>query len=184
MSEPCSLLWCDIETTGLSRSRDLLLEIACFITDPNGDNPREYRNWIIRPHKLWASVMNDFVREMHDKSGLSKEVNELGIHLLDWRDDFEYYLNKNLILPEQVGPKFTMAGSGVGPFDLPYLTENFPWITPFFNYYVMDIGVIGRFIRQILGAKLEERPVVGHRAMDDIKEHYAEFLEYKELLSL
>lgn len=177
MSEPLPLLWCDIETTGLDVKQDFLLEVACFITDPTGIVvPGSERNWVIKPYpRSWKTCMIDFVRDMHFNSGLIKDVDELGIREDEFLSEFQEYLKDSGF------KKFTMAGSGVGPFDRIFFKTNYPHLEEFFTYYVMDVGVLGRFFRNVMQIDLPERPTVNHRAMDDIKEHYEEFLQYKEL---
>jgi oligoribonuclease (3'-5' exoribonuclease) len=75
----------------------------------------------------------------------------------------------------------TVAGSGIGPFDRIILKEQFPELEQYLNYYVMDVGVIGRFLRHCCGMEEEwgERQEVNHRAMNDIHDHYAEFQFYQ-----
>lgn len=179
MSEPIPLLWIDIETTGLDIKKDFLLEVACFITDPTG-NPIQgtTRNWVIKPYeRLWATTMIDFVSKMHRESGLIKEVNEMGIREDEFLEEFEEFIVSTGV------EKFTMAGSGVGPFDRIWFKTNYPHLEDYFTYYVMDVGVLGRFFRNVMQIDLPERPVVNHRALDDIQEHYEEFLQYKGLLT-
>lgn len=184
-SEPCSLLWVDIETTGLDRNRDMLLELACFITDPNGDNPRDYEQWLVKPDCDYEKLMIDIVHDMHVDSGLINDLDtEQSCSDLNFCEEFEYYVADHLANdPSIVGSKFTMAGSGVGPFDLPFLLENYRFLTSYFNYYVMDVGVVGRFLNHTAGMERPTAPEdIVHRAMDDIKDHYNEFMFYRGLV--
>lgn len=182
MSEPLPLLWCDIETTGLDINRDELLEVACFTTDPSGENVRTPRVWTIHIDSYGEKRLqnNEFVLNMHQNSGLLDECRNSDLGLGMFFNGFGEYIfaEKAHYGVEQL----TMAGSGVGPFDLPFLKSRYPILGDALTYYVMDVGVIGRFIRNVCGFQLPERPTVDHRALDDIHEHYQEFLQYKGML--
>lgn len=176
------LLWIDLETTGLDRKRDYLLEVACFVTTPTGERDEaSVRTWTIQPDDIyWERKMIPFVQEMHRGSGLTDAVLNEGLLQEQWWSEFEIYLD---YMAGDHGNTFTVAGSGVGPFDLPWLLENFPDFATAVTYYVLDVGVIGRFIRNSLQIELPDRPDVSHRALSDIEDHWQEFLEYKELLT-
>jgi oligoribonuclease len=179
-SAPTNLLWIDLETTGLNTSEDHVLEIACFVTDANGDNPRHHREWIISPEAPdWSERMIDFVADMHANSGLLEEIHETGEDENEVRLEFTNYLANRF--NENNNEKLTVAGSGIGPFDRIILKEQFPELEQYLNYYVMDVGVIGRFLRHCCGMEEEwgERQEVNHRAMNDIHDHYAEFQFYQ-----
>lgn len=181
-SEPCTMLWLDFETTGLDIVCDDIIECAVFVTDPDGLVPRNYREWVIYPEKGFA-LWDPIVQEMHTSSGLYNECINDGILFPQFVDEFALYIYKQILEEDMVGSKLTVAGSGVGPFDLPIIKTQMESIsTEYLNHYVMDVGVIGRFIRNCLEIDLPERPNVGHRAMDDIKDHYEEFLSYRKLM--
>lgn len=184
MSKPTTLLWLDLETTGLDVNEDHILECAVFLTDSDGSNPRNYRNWVVVPYdQFWQQRMGEYVTDMHTQNGLLKDVQEIGIDRIQFEDEFHDYLDKFRPDLDEDGKeqKFTLAGSGVGPFDRIILKNQYPWTESYLNYYVMDVGVIGRFIRHCCGMQGEwgDRNDVKHRAMDDIKDHYEEFLFYR-----
>lgn len=188
MSEPTTLLWVDIETTGLDKHEDYLLELACFATTPDLEKiDGTTRHWIIKPEEQgWALRLNPFVRDMHEVSNLIDDVIEVGMPPHHFIHQFVSYL-LDVRQFHNEDEKVTMAGSGVGPFDLPFLLLNYPELEEHFTYYVMDVGVIGRFYRNILHGdlpeELAERPKVNHRALDDINDHYNELLIYRDMLT-
>jgi Oligoribonuclease (3''->5'' exoribonuclease) len=178
MSEPLPLLWCDIETSGLNINSDVLLEVAVFTTDPTGVLVNNRHNWIIKPGlQGWDKLhANEFVTNMHKESGLYDDLQRSALELGLFEHEFKLYMKE--VQKYYDSQQLTMAGSGVGPFDLPFLCRYFPWLKDVLTYYVIDVGVIGRFLRNVLGIPYADRPTVSHRAMDDINEHYAEFLQY------
>lgn len=71
-----TLLWADVETTGLDpHSNDKLLQIAAFLTDVNLAILSPTLSFVIHydeatTRHLRENVANDYVRAMHDKTGL------------------------------------------------------------------------------------------------------------------
>lgn len=183
-SEPCTLLWLDLETTGLDLRNDHPLEAAIFVTNPDGTNPRDYMQWCITPNDLnWEICMIPFVREMHTTNGLLNDISENSVMEQMFYEQLLLYIRAQIMDHRMVGNKLTVAGSGVGPFDLPFIKERCPTLDQYLNYFVMDVEVIGRFYKQCLKIDFPDRPKVGHRAADDIQDHYQEFLQYKAVFN-
>jgi oligoribonuclease len=69
-----SMVWVDIETTGLNPSEDIILEIGLVITDFEGRVKDTWRSLVYEGD--WAygiEAMSDLVKVMHQKSGLLDE---------------------------------------------------------------------------------------------------------------
>lgn len=185
-SDPCTLLWIDLETTGLNIAGDHIIEVACFVTNPNGTQPRDEMEWVINPASIdsgWLKYVDPYVSRMHTDNGLFADIEDHGIGWNEFAGQFFGYIQNQIANPMMIGNKLTVSGSGVGPFDLPMLKMKLPGLDQFLNYFVCDTGVIGRFLRHNVGIDLPERATVPHRALDDIKEHYEEFLQYKAIFS-
>jgi oligoribonuclease len=182
-SPPLPLLWLDLETTGLDKQKSKILEVACFVTTPTGEIEEGTEvNWLIYPEQEHLDAMIPFVKDMHTKSGLLDDIRDHGILEEQWLGEFIDYLEMQKAYYGV--ERLTVAGSGVGPFDLPLLLIQYPEVEQYLTYYVLDIGVIGRFLRLQCGFTFPERKDVNHRAMDDIKDHYAEFLDYQTFVKV
>lgn len=73
-SAPDRLVWIDCEMTGLDLSVDELVEIAVIVTDFDLEPLDEGLSIVIRPDTTALENMGDFVRSMHETSGLLTEI--------------------------------------------------------------------------------------------------------------
>lgn len=73
------LIFADIETTGLDEHKGSILEIALVATDDNLVQIGEPFVSLVKPlHMCGYEVMDDYVREMHTKSGLLEQIYNIG----------------------------------------------------------------------------------------------------------
>lgn len=192
-------LWLDIETTGDDRSKDSVLEIACFITTRetlqrvSGDNgfrvliyPDTNRDWILRIYE------NEAVAKMHSQSNLINDVLNNGLSPLIAWSRFDDYVKNSWAIKE--GYTLAVAGSGVGHFDRPFLTDYFQKLgggsnrffdPKYFEYWSLDIGPIRRMLRDDCGQHLDISRFrdLQHRAMSDAENHLEEYRYYKAVMS-
>jgi oligoribonuclease len=70
------LAWIDLEMTGLDVERDVIVEIACIVTDSNLEALDDGIQLVVRADADELARMSDFVREMHRKSGLLPEIEK------------------------------------------------------------------------------------------------------------
>ena len=64
------LAWMDLEMTGLDPERHVIVEIATLLTDDNLELIAEGPDLVIHQPPDALALMDDFVREMHTRSGL------------------------------------------------------------------------------------------------------------------
>jgi len=80
----------------------------------------------------------------------------------------------------------TLAGSGVGVFDLRWIEQHMPELANMLTYWVIDVGVIRRFLRDVVGMgnvlAYQGPAEKAHRAMADVEDHLTEALYYRRLL--
>ena len=76
------LVWIDCEMTGLDVTIDELVEVAVVITDFNLNILDAGFNIVINPSQPALDNMGDFVRAMHEKSGLLEALAD-GVSLED-----------------------------------------------------------------------------------------------------
>jgi len=132
-----NILWLDIETTGLDPNTDVILEVAAqyyvdgrLIGEVN--SPVKGRNWI-GIHRL----MNDYVRDMHLKTGLLYRIerNE-GKTLPDIEDD----------LLQLIGDDKPRLGGCSVHTDRAYLITDMPALHKALSHQHVDSSGIHRFL--------------------------------------
>ena len=77
------LVWMDLEMTGLEPARHVIVEIATIITDDQLEIVAEGPDLVIHAHDKILERMNDYVHEMHHRSGLLDEVRKSTITIED-----------------------------------------------------------------------------------------------------
>ena len=161
MHEP--LLWCDIETSGLSERTDRLLEVGLVLTDADLSIVEETAVVI-----GWRNVrdfeMSEFVREMHEKSGLFDAVERSLLCTREAEDRLVRWVGA------RGADGLYMAGSGVG-FDRRWLRHLMPSFAKLFHYRNFDMTTL----RYFLGDEKRE-PV--HRSLGDLHQSIEDLRRY------
>jgi len=184
------VVFIDLETTGLEPRNGSILEIAVVTTDDELNEVGEPLVSLVKPlHGLGYEAMDDFVYEMHTKSGLLTRLYE-GHHgdtEMGWgrvtpsamardlprRCDVE----QMLIGAFQVAPRsLIMAGSSIH-FDRAWLDEHMGDFTKLFSHRMIDVSSFTecakRWAPEIYakrpGLGPDGKPVPQHRALDDIR---------------
>ena len=89
------LVWIDCEMTGLDLGADALIEVAALVTDFDLNVLGDGVDLIVKPPAEALDQMNDFVREMHEKSGLLDELDH-GITLAEAEEQVLAYIKRAL----------------------------------------------------------------------------------------
>ena len=120
--------------------------------------------------------MDDFVRDMHTRSGLLAAIEASTISLADAGAATLAFLQQHIAQPGTV----PLAGNSIGT-DRRFLAAQLPEIEGFFHYRSVDVSTVkelaGAGSRALAGAPAKR---TAHRAMDDIKESLAELAYYRE----
>ena len=88
------LVWIDCEMTGLDLGADALIEVAALVTDFELNVLGEGIDVIIKPSQESLDQMVDFVRSMHEKSGLLDELDG-GTTLADAEEQVLAYIKEH-----------------------------------------------------------------------------------------
>src|SRR4249919_840771 len=90
------LVWIDLEMTGLDTARHTIVEIAVLVTDSELALVDEGIDIIVHASPEDLAKMDDFVRNMHTKSGLLPAIEASTVSLADAGAQVLAYLETQL----------------------------------------------------------------------------------------
>jgi oligoribonuclease len=169
------LVWIDCEMTGLDSATDALIEVACLVTDPELNVLGEGVSVVIKPSPEVLANMGDFVREMHEASGLLAEL-ESGVDMATAQAAVLAYVREHV--PAGKAP---LAGNTVG-MDKVFLERDMPELMSHLHYRVVDVSSIKELARRWYPRVFFNAPEKhgGHRALGDIRDSIRELKYYRE----
>jgi oligoribonuclease len=171
------LAWMDLEMTGLDPAKHVIVEIATIITDDDLNVIAEGPDLVVHATDSELEAMDDFVRNMHHRSGLLPLIKSSAIGLADARDATLEFLKANI--PEE--RSVPLCGNSIGT-DRRFLAVHLPEIEEFLHYRSVDVSTIKELARRwnpSVVAKAPEKATT-HRALDDIRESIAELAYYRQ----
>jgi oligoribonuclease len=152
------LLWCDIETTGLSESRDLILEVGLVGTDSELNIQGTWHGIIGHPRPFLETHLNEVTRTMHTNNGLLADClcphaltpNGAYAAIMQWMDQYGFCGRP-------------LAGSNPS-FDRRFLKAQMPDVEKRFHYRMFDVNTLHYFF----GWDKDKNRKTEHRSLDDI----------------
>lgn len=176
--QPTDLVWVDLETTGLDRDGDEILEVGVIITDRFG-NIKDTKAWVVaQRNEDWAEDMDDTVRAMHQKSGLIEAVDDADLFIGDVEDDVCAWLREHGLHPDM---KMVLAGSTVG-FDRGFLDEHTPAIIDMFGHRSVDVSSIKEICKRVnpmIADAWAERAAASEKPHRSIADLHMSIQEYR-----
>ncbi|MBC9734747.1 oligoribonuclease [Nocardioides marmotae] len=170
------LVWIDCEMTGLDLRADALIEVAALVTDFELNVLGEGVDIVIRPPDEALEQMGDFVRSMHESSGLLDEL-AAGVSLAEAEERTLAYLREHC--PE--GSRPPLAGNTVGT-DRAFIARDMTGLESFLHYRIVDVSSIKELSRRWYPRAYHQAPAKrgNHRALADIRESIEELRYYRE----
>jgi oligoribonuclease len=170
------LVWVDCEMTGLDLAKDDLIEVAALVTDANLNVLGEGADLVIKPSRAGLDQMGEFVRTMHQTSGLLGQLdaglsmNEAEARLLDYVREFV-----------QEPKKAPLAGNTIGT-DRAFLARDMPFLENYVHYRNVDVSSIKELVRRWYPRVYYQAPAKSgnHRALADIQESIEELRYYRD----
>lgn len=166
-------LWLDYETSGLDEQTGIILEAACVLTDDSLNEVARTEALIACPpgYADPQEWVDPFVLKMHTESGLWAARAIAGDHMTTI-GQFDELICRRLM--SNTADRYTMAGTGVGHFDLRWCKVHMPLTAGFLSYWTMDVGNVRRFLHDICGIqRSDDVGPVAHRAMSDVEQSLA-----------
>jgi len=166
----------DLEMTGLEVDRHVIVEIATLVTDDDLVVVAEGPDLVIGATDEQLAAMDEFVRDMHTRSGLLDEIVASEMTLEEAGRITGEFIRSHVPKARTV----PLAGNSIGT-DRRFLAAYLPDIEEYLHYRSVDVSTIkelaGRWYPEALAAA--PRKSGGHRAMDDIRESLAELAYYR-----
>ena len=172
------MVWIDCEMTGLDLRNDALVEIAALVTDFDLNVLGEGIDIIIKPPAEALDQMIDFVRTMHETSGLLDELVD-GVTIEEAEGQVMAYLRDQC--PAESRPP--LAGNSVAT-DRGFLARDMPKLDGFLHYRIVDVSSIKELARRWYPKAYFGAPVKrgNHRALADIQESIEELRYYRDTI--
>jgi oligoribonuclease len=160
--------------TGLDLDRDVLIEVAALVTDPDLNVLGDGVDVVIHADDARLDGMLDVVRDMHDKSGLTEQARLSAIGVEEAEDRILSYLTTHVPEPRSA----PLCGNSIAT-DRGFLARYMPRLDNHLHYRMIDVSSIKELCRRWYPRTYYGQPTKGlaHRALADIKESIRE-LEY------
>lgn len=170
------IIWIDCEMTGLDKDHDALIEIAALVTDFDLHILGEGVDLVIKPPAAAVEQMGDFVRNMHESSGLLAELND-GISLAQAEAQVLDYVRTWA----PTAGAWPLAGNSVGT-DRAFINRDMPTLGAHMNYRTIDVSTIKELAHRWYPRAYFHAPDKhgNHRALADIRESISELRYYRE----
>ncbi|XP_068640386.1 uncharacterized protein [Aristolochia californica] len=174
-----SLVWIDLEMTGLDVEVDRILEIACIVTDGKLSKVVEGPDLVIHQSKECLENMGEWCQSHHATSGLTERVLQSTVTEKEAEKEVMEFVKKHV----GTDRKALLAGNSVY-VDFQFLKKYMPDLAGLFSHVVVDVSSVKALcIRWFPGDhKRAPQKANKHRAMDDIKESIAELRYYKQAI--
>lgn len=178
------LLWLDLETTGLDPREDHILEIAWTLTysDLTSMTPYGILSTAVKTDiALFDARANDYVREMHTKTGLIERIQgEDAITRSMAERDLIGVLEKALAVVDE---PIYLAGASVH-FDLAFLKFWMPALAKMLSHRVYDTSTLKAFFGDFVAIPTELANPNQHSAASDVEEVLAVARHYRQQMQI
>ena len=171
-----SLVWIDLEMSGLNIETDVILEIATVITDDNLNVIATGPSLVIHQSDNILNNMDTWCTQSHQESGLSNEVKKSIISTQEAEnrtiDFIREYCSPNTAI---------LCGNSVWQ-DRLFLRKYMPRIIDYLHYRLIDVSSIKELISRWYRYDKKKTFIKAesHRALTDIIESIEELKYYKD----
>jgi len=170
------LVWVDLEMTGLDPETCVIVEIATIVTDWNLSIIEEGPNLVIYQPPEVLATMNDFVRDLHTRSGLLERIPASTVTLDEAKRETLAFVEKHVT--KGAAP---LCGNSVWK-DREFLERYMPEIVAHLHYRIIDVSTLKELVKRWCPDRQAPKKKETHRALDDIRESIEELVHYRGLL--
>lgn len=170
-----SLVWIDLEMTGLDTMSDTIIEIATIVTDSELNILAEGPVFAIHTPDIVLNAMDDWNTRQHNQSGLVDRIRRSTVTLEQAEAETIAFLAKYV----EAG-KSPMCGNSICQ-DRRFMARQMPKLEAFFHYRNLDVSTVKELAYRWRPDILNSFEKKGsHLALDDIRDSIRELRHYKE----
>ncbi|MGH9166135.1 MAG: oligoribonuclease [Acidimicrobiales bacterium] len=173
------LVWMDLEMTGLDPATCAVIEIASLVTDADLQVVAEGPDLVVACDPAQLAAMDEVVRTMHHKSGLTTAVRASTMTLEEAGARTLAFIKEHVPAARSV----PLCGNSIGT-DRRFLAAHLPEIEAWLHYRCIDVSTVKELARRWYpeAAKAAPSKKGSHRALDDILESVAELAYYRSAI--
>jgi oligoribonuclease len=170
------LVWLDLEMTGLDVTRHTIVEIAVLVTDAQLQPLDEGIDIVVHQDAAALAEMDDFVRNMHTRSGLLGQIEASTVTLDAAGTQALAYVRRH-VAEAATAP---LCGNSIG-VDRRFLDRYLPELDGYVHYRSIDVSTLKELCRRWYPDAYKRRPSKkeAHRALADVTESIAELAYYR-----
>ena len=171
-----NLVWMDLEMSGLEPERDVILEIATIVTDPNLNILAEGPVLAIHQTENICEGMDDWNKRHHTQSGLVDRCRKSTLSMADADK-----MTLDFIKPFTIERGNVLCGNSITQ-DRRFLYRYMPLLSGWLNYRNIDVSSIKELTFRWYPTLPEFQKMEKHQALDDIRESIAELQYYRKTI--
>lgn len=172
MDKKATLLWIDLEMTGLVPGKDRIIEVAAIATDWEFNKIAEYTAVVKVPEELMKERMVGDFWEKNSESRDSlmaqnkdgKDVSEVEDELIQFLD--KYFDEQSIAKDEKGKGKIILAGNSIHQ-DKRFIDVEMPKLSSRLHYRLFDVSAWKVYFEGAKDKHFVKREL--HRAFDDIE---------------
>lgn len=171
-----NLVWMDLEMSGLDPEKDVILEVATIVTDPNLRIITEGPVLAVHQPENVFEQMDDWNKRHHTQSGLVERSRKSKLTVEDCEK-----MVLDLIKPYTEKGGNLLCGNSITQ-DRRFLYKYMPKLSAWLNYRNVDVSSIKELSFRWFPNLPEFQKMERHQALDDIRESIAELEYYRKTI--